>query len=152
MDKIDAQILNLLQKGLPLCETPYREIANQIGTDEQDVLTRIKILKDKGTIRRISGFFNPRSLGYTSTLCAVNAPQKSVESVSQVINEYLEVTHSYLRDNDQFNIWFTVIASGKEEMDRIIDEIERKIGFTVQNFPSRKFFKIKVNFEMEESK
>lgn len=151
MDKTDAKLLDELQNGLPLCEAPFERIAKSVGISEEETLCRIQAMKDRGVIRRISGFFDPRKIGYESTLCAMKVPEREIEAAASAVNAYPEVTHHYLRENDRFNLWFTVIAENPMEIARIIREIEEKTGLCVCSFPAEQFFKIHVRFPMEDN-
>lgn len=150
MDGIDRRILNLLQNGLPVCDRPYLALAGQAGVTEEELIARVARLKDDGIIRRISAFFQPAALGYRSTLCAAKVPEGDLERVAAAINAFPQVTHNYLRDNDQYNVWFTVIAEGEEGVSSTVQEIEQAAGVEVCDFSSLAFYKIKVNFDMEE--
>jgi DNA-binding Lrp family transcriptional regulator len=150
MDHIDKIILNHIQKDFPVTSRPYLEIASQIGITEQEVIERIKTLKESGVIRRLGGIFDSRKLGYVSTLCAIKVPEDRINEVADLINSYLGVTHNYLRNHD-YNMWFTCIAPSAERIDDILIEIKRKTGLEdLINLPSINFFKIKVDFSLKE--
>ena len=65
MDEIDKKILNMLQNEFPLVPCPFQVVADRLGIPEEDVLERVKKLKDNGIIRRIGAVFDPCLL-YTS--------------------------------------------------------------------------------------
>ena len=107
MDNTDKKLLDIVQDGFPLTSEPYREIASLLGVSEQDVIPRLKRLKDEGIIRRIGAIFDSKKLGYCSTLCAMKVPDQRIDEVALIINEYNGVTHNYLR-NHEYNVWFTI--------------------------------------------
>lgn len=151
MDDLDKRILDVLQQGLEICERPYQAVADAAGVSERDVIERIQKLKEDGIIRRVSAFFDPRGIGYKSTLCAVKIPEDKIETAVAIINSFDEVTHNYLRDNELFNVWFTVIAIGDEGIEEVVSDIQAKLGLAISNFSSVDFYKIKVNFNLEET-
>ena len=51
-DDIDAKLINHLQNGFPICETPYLHVANELNLTEEDVLNRLKKLLENGTLSR----------------------------------------------------------------------------------------------------
>src|SRR3972149_2749831 len=53
LDEVDLSILELVQKEIPLIKKPWAEIALRLGMSSEDVLKRLKDLKEKGVIRRI---------------------------------------------------------------------------------------------------
>ena len=127
MDNTDKKLLDVIQGEFPLTGKPYGDIASLLGTSEDDVILRLKRLKDEGIIRRIGAIFESRKLGYRSTLCAVKVPDQRVDEVARMINEYTEVTHNYLREHN-YNIWFTITARSRQELDGIMAEIREKSG------------------------
>jgi DNA-binding Lrp family transcriptional regulator len=67
MDDIDRSIINEIQSDFPITERPFQELANRFRLSEDEVLGRVKKLKEEGVIRRIGGNFNSKKLNFTST-------------------------------------------------------------------------------------
>jgi len=97
MDRLDREILNIIQEGFPLDARPFRTIGKLVGIDEDDALERVGRLKNEGIIRRIGAVFDTGNLGFTSTLCAAKVPTDRLEQFVDVVNSYRGVTHNYLR-------------------------------------------------------
>lgn len=150
MDDIDRKLLSSMQNGLSIDSRPFLSLAHKLGITENEVIDRIKNLKESGYIRRIGGIFDSKKLGYSSTLCAANVPEAKIELVSSVINSYDEVTHNYIR-NDDYNMWFTIIAHSNERMREIISNIKHKTGvYNIVSLPAIKLFKLKATFNISE--
>lgn len=147
LDQLDISLLNVIQNQFPLTANPYFTLAEGLNTSEQDVINRIKRLKDMGIIRRIGAVFDSRQMGYYSTLCACSVPEGQIERAAEIINRVRGVTHNYLRDH-HLNIWFTLTASNGEEAQEILKKLESEIGFPIEAMPGKKLYKIKVSFEM----
>ncbi|MBV7272941.1 AsnC family transcriptional regulator [Clostridiaceae bacterium UIB06] len=148
MDIIDRKLINLVQNGLPIESRPFLALAEELSITEREVIERLEALKKHGYIRRIGGIFDSKKLGYVSTLCAISVPKGKVEEVSKIINSYEEVTHNYIREH-HYNMWFTLIASSKERIDTIIEDIKLKTSINeLLNLPSIKLFKIKATFDV----
>ncbi|MBT8368972.1 MAG: Lrp/AsnC family transcriptional regulator, partial [Deltaproteobacteria bacterium] len=109
IDDIDRAILNRIQSDFPLTPRPYHTIGQELELSEDEVLKRVRRLKDTGIIRRIGGNFTPHALGFVSTLCAAKVPPDKIRQFAEAVNRYPGVTHNYRRDNS-FNVWFTFIA------------------------------------------
>lgn len=150
MDKIDNQILDILQKDYPLDIKPYKIIAQKIGINEQEVISRINELKNEGIIRRIGAVFDARKMGFYSTLCATSVEDNKIDEVAAIINGYDGVTHNYVRDHS-LNVWFTLTASSKEKAMEILEQIEKAANIKVYSMPSKKMYKIRVALEMGDS-
>ena len=154
LDDISRQVLDAMQSGFPLKSDPYGVVAGQMGVPRQEVLDAVASMLADGTIRRLGASFASKKLGYSSTLCAlaVPGPPQEVDRVAEIVSSYANVTHNYLRDN-RFNLWFTVIARGSDEVARILDEISHRSGCGERlNLPATALYKIKVDFsEMPDS-
>lgn len=124
-------------------------LGGQLGIAEGEVIDRLKAIRESGEIRRLGASFDSRKLGYTSTLCAVRVPAEKLEAAVEVINSYPNVTHNYERNN-HFNVWFTLIAPGRERIAEIIQEIGEKAGIgPILNLPATRLFKIKVDLPVK---
>jgi DNA-binding Lrp family transcriptional regulator len=148
MDDVDRKILNRIQSDFPISSRPYQTIAEELHLSEEEVLTRLKRLKENGIIRRIGANFVPEKLGFVSTLCAASVPDKEIETFTQVVNQYPGVTHNYQRDNE-FNIWFTFIAQSAAEIEKNLEDISKKTGISnILNLPASRVYKIKAQFDV----
>ena len=148
MDSIDKKILNILQTGFPLEAEPYRIVGERVGIDEDEVLRRVKKLGEEGVIRRIGAVFEPRALGYVSTLCAAKVPPSKMKQFVEAANSYPGVTHNYRRSHE-YNVWFTFIAPTRKEIDKALGEIKEKTGIAdILDMPAKRVFKIDATFEL----
>jgi siroheme decarboxylase len=148
LDETDRKILNRIQSDFPITPRPYLGIAEQLGLSEPEVISRLTRLKAHGIIRRIGGNFYPEKLGFVSTLCAAKVPEDKIDLFADVVNRYPGVTHNYERDS-VFNIWFTVIAPSREEIDKKLEEISRDTGVAeILNLPATDVFKIRAQFDL----
>jgi DNA-binding Lrp family transcriptional regulator len=148
MDDIDKKILNILQKEFPLEERPFLIVAERCGINEEDALSRIQKMKDKGIIRRIGAVFDGAKLGRISTLCAARVHQDKLEEFVNVVNANKGVTHNYLRDNE-YNIWFTINAATAEELESFLADLKKKTSVTdILDMRAVRTFKIDASFEV----
>ena len=144
----DKALLNLLQGHLPVCSRPFAQLAVQLGTDEQTVLTRLKWLKQEGYLRRIGTFFNSARLGYEGTLVALQVDGAHISSVAEAVNRYPGATHNYEREGE-YNLWFTLLTADPVQERRILREVRALPGVHgMMNLKSRKKYKINVQFKL----
>ncbi len=148
MDALDKAILNRIQTRFPLTSRPFAALADELGTTEDDVQSRVSRLKESGIIRRIGGNFVPGKVGFVSTLCAAQVPQEKLDLFARTVNTFPGVTHNYLRE-DAFNVWFTFIAPSMEIIRGHLATIAEKTGVDrILNLPATHVFKIKAKFDV----
>ena len=145
------QFLTLTQSSWPIDHDPYLVISQVLEISRDAAYALMNEARAAGLIRRIGPVFDSYKLGYVSTLGAVKVPERRLEAVTAIINSYTSVTHNYLRAN-AFNIWFTVIAWGDQELQRVIAEIADKTGLAILQLPALKLFKIRVDFNLSDQK
>ncbi|MPW25096.1 AsnC family transcriptional regulator [Alkalibaculum sp. M08DMB] len=149
MDELDKKILNQLQIGLPIECDPYRKIAVKLGVKSEELLERIKQLSDEGYIRRLGGIFDVNKMGYKPTLVGLHVPEDIFMEVANYVNKCKGVTHNYRRGN-YLNMWFTLALSTQKEKDEYIEKLKNKFQLKdVMEFPTLKYFKLRVFFDME---
>lgn len=149
MDKLDYQILDVLQDDFPLSQRPYEVIARRLGLPCDELWDRICKLMSEGVIRRIGASLDSRQLGFCSTLAAVRVKAADIERAAEIIGKFPEVTHSYLRGDD-FNIWFTIIAPEEKRIGEILEEIRKALSIDssdILNLPMKRVFKLDTRFK-----
>jgi len=146
VDEVDRKILNILQRDFPLDAEPFKVLGARVGVDEDDLLERVRKLKEAGIIRRIGAVFDTAGLGFASTLCAAKVPADRLEKFAEVVNSYQGVTHNYLRDHE-YNVWFTFIGSTAEEIKESLSDISEETGITdIISMPVTRRFKVDARF------
>jgi len=139
LDNIDKQLLNLLQKGLPVCEQPFLEVAKQIASDEETVIARLQMMLDSGLLTRFGPMFDAACWGGDFTLAAMEIPEQDFERVNQIVNSFEQIAHNYQRAH-RLNMWFVIGTETAQEIFDVIAQIEQRSGFNVYNMPKEKEF------------
>lgn len=132
MDKIDREIIKYVQGDIPLVSRPFAALARELGLTEDEVVTRIRHLKEEGIIRRFAAILAHYQAGFTANaMVAWKVDPEDADRVGMEVVEYNQVSHCYLRDvPEEFGYsFFTMIhASNEEEMERLVEEIAGKTG------------------------
>jgi len=134
MDDTDRRIINALQTGFPVCDSPYRKVAESLGLDESGLLARLQALLDNGVLTRFGPLYNAEQSGGAVTLAAVKAPLERFDEVVGIINAFPEVAHNYAR-NHPFNIWFVLATETPEQLEQTLTAIANQTGLKVYNLP-----------------
>ncbi len=148
LDNTDKQILNDIQWTFPLVERPFLELVKKYHISEEEIIRRIKNLKDIGIIRQISAIFDTRKLGYKSALVAFAVDKNKIDDVANEINKHPGVSHNYER-NHEYNIWFTLAVAPDGDMKVDLDKMSSLDGvLKYRVLPTLKMYKIGVKLDM----
>lgn len=139
MDLLDKQLINLLQKGLPISENPFLDVANKLNTSEELVLERLQQMLDSGLLTRFGPMFDAACLGGAFTLAAMAVPDERFDEVADIVNSFEQVAHNYERTNE-LNMWFVVGTESEAEILEVIEQIEQQSGLPVVNVPKEHEF------------
>lgn len=143
---LHKHLLNDYQQDFPLTPTPYRDIADQLGVSEDDVLKAFKTLSEQQLISRIGPVISPNSIG-NSALVAMAVADEELQRVADLISEYPEVNHNYEREN-RFNLWFVVVAEDERHLTQVIADMESETGYKAMLLPMLADYFINLGFEL----
>lgn len=143
---LHKHLLNDYQQDFPLSPTPYRDIAEQLGVSEDEVLAAFQILSEQHMISRIGPVIAPNSIG-SSALVAMAVPEADLPWVAELVSEYPEVNHNYEREN-RFNLWFVAVADDEAQLQQVIADIESKTGYSAMLLPMLADYFINLGFEL----
>jgi DNA-binding Lrp family transcriptional regulator len=133
LDVTDRRIVAATQAGLPLVREPYRAIAEKLGLDQAEVITRLERLLDRGAIRRIGAIPNHYALGVTANGMSVwDIADEAVADTGATIGALDEVTHCYERPRHlplwPYNLFAMVHGKTHDEVRAKVERIARLIG------------------------
>ncbi len=137
LDAVNRNIINTLQYGFPICDSPFREAATSLHITESELLKRIEEMRENGILTRFGPLFNIENMGGAFSLCAMKIPAEEFESVAQQVNALPQVAHNYQRDH-AMNMWFVLATQTPEEKRKTIEEIEQQTGYRVYDMPKEK--------------
>lgn len=128
----EEAVLKALQNDLPLDSRPFKSIAQQIGLEEDEVISIINSFLKKGVIRRVGAALGHRALGFAAnamTLWAV--PGDQVQEMGRKLSSFPEITHCYHRQVPPgwaYNIFTMVHAQSRKMCLKKIKDISLETG------------------------
>lgn len=133
LDETDRKIIELTQAGLPLVSRPYENIAQQLGIESSEVISRMKEMQHSGVIRRIAAVPNHYALGYKANGMTVwDVPDDRINQLGQQVGSLDFVSHCYHRPRNlpdwPFNLFAMVHAHNHDEARSLMQEIAKVIG------------------------
>ena len=130
----DKKIIQVLQEEFPLCEEPYKILAEKVGIDEEEFLQRVKDFLNENKIRKLGAVLQHRTAGFKSNaLCAWEVPPEKLAEVAEIMSAHAAVSHCYDRNpapNWNYNLYTMIHAKSREECDAIIAELSKLTGIT----------------------
>lgn len=132
MDRIDILLLRATQDGIPVAPEPFKQIAEELGLTEEEVLSRLNNLIKEGVIRRFGASIGHRAIGITANaMCTWDVPDERVEEAGAIMAGFPEVTHCYERPRYpdwKYNLFTMIHAYSREECEKIAKEISISTG------------------------
>jgi siroheme decarboxylase len=139
LSPIDALLIRRLHGGFPLTDTPYAEVALELGLTEGEVLARLQDMLADGTLSRFGPLFQIERAGGQFVLAAMQVPEARFDAVTAQVNALPEVAHNYRREH-AFNMWFVLGCASTAEAASACARIEAETGLRVYAFPKEKEF------------
>lgn len=97
MDTTDIALLRELERGLPLVPAPFAEIGKTLGFTEEDVMERVRHLKEAGIIRKFRARIDQRKLGITANALVAWKTSGLAGDPGELLAAIPSVTHGYER-------------------------------------------------------
>ncbi|HTH17503.1 MAG TPA: Lrp/AsnC family transcriptional regulator, partial [Magnetospirillum sp.] len=79
MDDTDRAIIDALQDGFPISSRPFADAARPLGLTEDELIERIKCLRERGVLSRFGPMVNADRFGGHNTLVAMAVPPENFE-------------------------------------------------------------------------
>ena len=128
----ERRLLLIVQEGIPLTAEPYAEIAERLGSSEEQVLTTLRSLLERGVIKRLAAVPNHYALGVTANGMAVwDVPDEAVSGIGRRLGQRPEVTHCYRRPRRPgwpYNLFAMVHGMSRQEVLSKIDTLSRELA------------------------
>lgn len=133
LDPIDKMLIAAVQGGLPLCERPYAAIAQQLGLQEQTVLTRLQRLQDQGAIKRFGVIVRHHELGYRANAMVVfDIDDNEVARLGHCIGQFEYVTLCYRRPRVlpawPYNLFCMIHGKDRDAVLAHVEELRQRCG------------------------
>ena len=134
IDALDRRILYALQDGLPLSAAPYRDAAEALGIEQDELLSRLRALSSSGIIRRMAASLAHVKLGIRANAMVVwQVPETEVERIGRLVTGFDEVTHCYERPplpEWPYNLYAMIHGRSEPECEAVVQRIEQATGLS----------------------
>ncbi len=133
IDSIDRRIIAATQAGLPLCPRPYHKIAEELGLEPTEVMSRMRRMLADRMIRRIGAVPNHYAVGYRANGMSVwDVPDERVSELGRRVGALDFVSHAYRRPRRPphwpYNLFAMVHGRSREEVEDQVRLIAALLG------------------------
>ncbi|MCW8884102.1 MAG: AsnC family transcriptional regulator [Motiliproteus sp.] len=139
LDSLDRRLIEETQQGLPLVAKPYQALADTLGINEDEVLSRMERMQERGIIRRIGLVPQHYKLGYRYNLMTVwDIPDEEVSRLGPQVGALDYVSHSYERPRHlplwRYNLFAMVHGRSEEEVNEKVEGVKALLGEHCRDF------------------
>jgi len=132
-DQLDKNIIALLQEDIELVARPFKLIADSYGCGEDEVIARLKQMKEVGALKRIAPLLYHRRSGYQANGMAVwDMDRAEIDSAGYRLAGFDQVSHCYHRPKYPpewpYNLYAMTHAKSQDELEAIVEEMAEEIG------------------------
>jgi DNA-binding Lrp family transcriptional regulator len=132
LDDLERKIVHYLQGNLPLTDRPFAVLAEKIGIHEEELIEKIKLLKEQGILRRFGANLNHRLAGFkANAMVAWYIPEDKMDIIGPLMATFKEVSHCYQRkihEKWKYNLFTMVHGKSKKDCQDIARRIAENTG------------------------
>ncbi|WP_291326002.1 Lrp/AsnC family transcriptional regulator [Desulfovibrio sp. UCD-KL4C] len=133
--EIEENILALACETLSESATPYADIAEKVGTDENIVIELLTRLKDEKIIRRFGATLRHQKAGYGANAMVAWRVEDSQnpEKIGEQMARRPEISHCYLRRTYPewpYNLYTMIHGKGLDDCKNVVSELMSETGIT----------------------
>ncbi len=131
------KILKHLSSGLPICDEPYKELAELCGVSEPTLFGFIQELVDSNVISRFGMVIDPESVGYVENAIVVwDIPDDEVDQVGALLGLQEKISLCYRRQRQlpdwPYNLFTMIHGKTKHDVLTELNNIVKSNG--IENY------------------
>lgn len=123
LNNIDIAILNKIQYEFPIDEKPYSILADELGISTSTLLNKLKLYRKLGIIKNLGYQIFYKSMNLTSALIGCKIHKDHILNFAKIIRRRDDIKHCYLRNHENYNVWFTIKAKNEVELINKVKEL-----------------------------
>ncbi len=132
MDQMNQELIIALQGNLPFDENPYEVIGQILGISEDEVIERLKILKDSNKLKRIGAILRHQKSGFTNNAMVVFKTESDMtETIGKELALSPLVSHCYERKSYEpwpYNLYAMLHSRKEYEIETFVESVVKKYG------------------------
>jgi len=148
--QVDIDVISATQGDLPVVGEPYAQAAATLGWTQDDLLTHLAAMQQRGILRRVAAILYHRRAGFSANGMGVwNVPEDRIDELGPRMAAVRGISHCYQRPTYadwRFSVFTMAHGRSKEECDAVLDSIAAATGITDRAtlYSSTEFKKIRL--------
>lgn len=131
LSETERAILRMVQGNIPDSMTPYADIANSIGIEENVVLELLQFMKDDGIIRRFGASIKHQQTGWNyNAMVAWEIDDKLIDEVGEQAAQHPSISHCYHRPSTAedwpYTLYTMIHGRNKGDCEKVIKQLKSK--------------------------
>jgi DNA-binding Lrp family transcriptional regulator len=132
-DDRDIALLGAIEDGLPLVPNPFAVVGKQLNLSEDEVISRLHSMIERGIIRRFGLVLHHRPLGYRANAMVVwDVPDGMVDEVAASVSAHDFVTLCYCRTRHApfwpYNLYCMIHGQDRQVVESQIVQLKEAAG------------------------
>ena len=132
-DALDKRLLGAIEKGLPLVPLPFAPVADALGMEEREVLSRLAAMVERGVISRFGVVVRHRAFGFTANAMTVwDIDDTAVDAVGEAFAREAGVTLCYRRPRREpawrYNLFTMVHGKDRRSALDVVERLATQAG------------------------
>ena len=115
--ELEKKVIAAIQGDIPICERPYRKLAEDIGLPEDTLLATLADLRRRDLIRRFGATLRHQKSGYSANaMGAWQVEEARIEEVGRIMAACRQISHCYRRnptENWPYNLYTMIHAESE---------------------------------------
>jgi siroheme decarboxylase len=132
LSELEKKVIAAIQGDIPICERPYRELAERIGLTEDTFLETLSELRRRDLIRRFGATLRHQKSGYAANaMGAWQVAETRVEEVGRMMAACRQISHCYRRNPTAdwpYNLYTMIHAESEDACWDIARGLARQAG------------------------
>lgn len=132
LSETEIEAIRRLQEDLPLAETPYQLLSQEMGVGEEELFKVLRSFQARGYLRRLAAILHHRRAGFAANAMVVwEIPKEKLGSIGPEFAKFREVSHCYERPifpDWPYSIYTMVHGAKVADCEAMVARMEEKIG------------------------
>ena len=132
LSELEKKVIAAIQGDMPICESPYRALAERIGLSEETFLATLSDLRRRDLIRRFGATLRHQKSGYAANaMGAWQVAENRLEAVGRIMAGCRQISHCYRRNPTggwPYNLYTMIHAESEDACWQIAREMAAKTG------------------------